>query len=369
MATRKKRSDKSKSRKSARGHRISTAGKIMLPLDVRKNSQLADFKKRITKGPLTIILVYADWCGHCHSMMPHFDAAAKSPNRSIQAVKVNEQMLPAVNSYVSRNINKSARPLNVEGYPSIIVVNNKGEKVTDLEAVRDTKVMTDIMDKTGDLAKNAGLTNSFAKNAVNLNVTESGNGNSLMKNTVKNTVENAENMAVDKVNIVAENIKNISSNIKPITNADIGEDELKESQAATEPLPARKRPNANANKNIIPLKNAKNSLEIANVNITAPSKNAQKEAEEIISLASPVAPPSISNDLTTEQKVGGSRGSGGSLMSAMSKTVYKLAAPAVLLSTAAVIMRHRRSKRTKSTVHKKRAHKTTHKRKTHRRRR
>ncbi len=99
-------------KRTVRRRKSSTAGKILPPLDVRNSKHLKDFEKRIKTGPLTIILVYADWCGHCHTMMPHYDAATKSPSRSVQAVKVNEQMLSDVNSIVNRNINKSALPLS-----------------------------------------------------------------------------------------------------------------------------------------------------------------------------------------------------------------------------------------------------------------
>ena len=109
-------------KRTVRRRRVSTAGKILPPLDVRSTKHLKDFERRIKQGDLTIILVWAPWCPHCHTMMPHFDAAAKSPNRSIQAVKVQDTMLPAVNQVLTSNINRAAKPLNVEGYPSIIVV-------------------------------------------------------------------------------------------------------------------------------------------------------------------------------------------------------------------------------------------------------
>jgi thiol-disulfide isomerase/thioredoxin len=136
-------------KRTVRRHRTSTAGKILPPLDVRSNKHLKEFEKRIKSGALTIILVWAPWCPHCHTMMPHFDAASKSPNRSIQSIKVQDTMLPAVNQILTSNINKSAKPINVEGYPSIIVVDKNGNKVTDIvNEILSTKKQNPIADTT-----------------------------------------------------------------------------------------------------------------------------------------------------------------------------------------------------------------------------
>jgi len=147
MATRKGR--KLKLRRTARGHRKSTSG-VLPVIDVRSKKSLAQFMKLIRKGKVTIILVYADWCGHCHHFMPHFDQAAKNPNRSIQAAKVNETMLSEVNQALTHN-NHAATPINVEGYPSVILVDNQGKKITDVEPVKNTEVMTKVMNETGKL--------------------------------------------------------------------------------------------------------------------------------------------------------------------------------------------------------------------------
>lgn len=144
MPTQKK-SPNRKARKTARGHQKSLSGKILPPLDVRSSSSLAQFKKRILSGPVTIVMVYADWCGHCHEMRPHFDAAAKTPNRSMQAISVNETMLDQVNQTINSSINKNAKSIDVEGYPSILIVDNQGNKVTDINAVHDTNVMKKVM--------------------------------------------------------------------------------------------------------------------------------------------------------------------------------------------------------------------------------
>lgn len=132
---------------------------VLPPLDVRSSSALKDMEKRIREGPVTLVLVYADWCGHCHQLMPHWDKAASSPHRSVQAVKVNEEMLPKVNSMMNQSINQQAPPINVSGYPTIIMVDNQANQVTQVEPVKDAAVLSKAMNQVGPLANQAQARN------------------------------------------------------------------------------------------------------------------------------------------------------------------------------------------------------------------
>jgi thiol-disulfide isomerase/thioredoxin len=415
MATRKFR--KSRPRKTVRRRRYSTAGKILPPLDVRSNKHLREFEKRIKQGDLTIILVWAPWCPHCHTMMPHFDAAAKSPNRSIQAVKVEEKMLPVVNQVLTTNINKSAKPLNVEGYPSIIVVDKQGNKVTDIEPVRNTKSMTSLMENAGPLAEEAGLnkpnTSTVAvansiknslKSNMNINSNNMANAAELLgsipknKNKPKNILAN---IGMEEEGLVSGQVQNMNINSlqngprNSPKNIDVGEEELKGS-IASEPnknkniklnsIPTNKLGNAGQPPKENTIEPPAESIAPSPLNTfnaeknksTAPPASLKKlsqEAEEITSLNAPISPPSaledmetsqnvesISNSLTPEQKVSGGSYSrkGGSLYSAMARTTYTLAPAAALLATAAMVMKgkhrksHKRSKKTRKTLRRRR---------------
>lgn len=389
MATRKFRKSRSRktvrrnTKRTVRRHRTSTAGKILPPLDVRSNKHLKEFEKRIKSGALTIILVWAPWCPHCHTMMPHFDAASKSPNRSIQSIKVQDTMLPAVNQILTGNINKSAKPINVEGYPSIIVVDKNGNKVTDIEPVRNTASMTKLMENAGPLAKEAGL------NTPNQNIVEASNSlkntlNSVKTNANMNTNMNTNNRKMANIGVQNEGLVAGIGRNSP-KNIDLGEDELKGS------LAAKNTPNKNIKLNSISTGNTgKNSMNSAknkfkNTNVSkdavAPSpinsfdapnnaspppadmKKLSQEAEDITSLAAPLTPPtnnsdmenSISNSLTAEQKVSG--GSyGGSLYASLARTTYTLAPAAALLATAAMVMKGKKRHTLKSS---KKTHKRT----------
>jgi len=134
MATKKARRFARK--KTVRRRRTATAGKIMPPLDVRSNKHLADFKKRITKGPLTIVLVYAviiyaDWCGHCQRQAPDWIELAKSADvYAIESEKYSGD--------------------DVSGYPTIKIV--KDGKASDYTGERTVKDMKSALLGKGNLS-------------------------------------------------------------------------------------------------------------------------------------------------------------------------------------------------------------------------
>jgi thiol-disulfide isomerase/thioredoxin len=128
------------SRKPAsRRSRKSTVGRITPPLDVRSEDSISSLMKLVKKGPITIVLVYADWCGHCHTYKPKFDEAAKNRKSPFQVASINETMLNSVNKRI-KSINNSAN-INVSGYPSVVSLNNKGEFVKDLSQEAAIKML------------------------------------------------------------------------------------------------------------------------------------------------------------------------------------------------------------------------------------
>ena len=381
---------------------------MILPLvDVRTMADLPMFERAMRANNEKACMIWAIWCPHCHTMMPHFDAAAKSPNRSVQAIKIEEKMLPEVNKVLSSKINKNAKPFNAEGYPSIILVDKKGNKITDIEPVRDTKVMTKVMENTGPLAAEAGLNNPqpVVNNAKNIEDEPSApainaNNAANVANMIAPSMPASMNKGNNKGN--TGKVKNLLANIgianeglaagRP-KNIDVGEDELKGSIAS---LGAAKNNSVKLNsmkKNNVPKKANSMRFEVPEeamapspINTTPPpsmaaSVSAEKalraapnnafpksmrqlseEAEKITSMKAPLSPPtasgdleqnldmseveeSISNDLTAEEKVSGG-GRGGSLYAAMARTTYTLAPAAALLATAAMVMKGKRRGKT-----------------------
>lgn len=275
---------KFKPRRTAR--RQSTMGSILPPFDVRSKGQIGELMKRITKGPLTIMLVYADWCGHCHHFMPHFDKAAKNSNRSIQAVKVNDTMMSAVNEAI-KSKNHNAKSISVEGYPSVMLVGQDGNEISQIEPVKDTAVMTKVMNQSAALANKAGLTSNSTtpEESDEMNT-------SIRPNNVRNTPPKVASL-------------NASATPDFIANDDMGEKE--------------------------------------GVSL-APNQSINKMNNNGPSLA---VPPTMNDDHEMENNT--SMKKGGSLYAAMSQSAYTLAAPAALLATAALMMRrntrNRRSNR------------------------
>lgn len=175
-----------------RSRRQSTAGKIAPPLDVRSEDSISSLMKLVKKGPITIILVYADWCGHCHTFKPKFDEAAKNRKSPLQVASVNETMLNSVNKHIN-SMNKSAKPINVSGYPSVISLNNKGELVKELSQDASIKML------------NTPMPNAV-QNAMK-NTSENAPKENAMDNVMENPSENAVQEAPMAVSQKKPNVK------------------------------------------------------------------------------------------------------------------------------------------------------------------
>ena len=149
-----------------RSRRQSTVGKITPPLDVRSEDSISSLMKLVKKGPITIILVYADWCGHCHTYKPKFDEAAKNRKSPFQVASINDEMLNSVNERI-KSMNKSAN-INVSGYPSVVSLNNKGEFVKDLSQDAAIKMLNTPMPNA--VQQNVSMKNVSMKNVSMKNV-------------------------------------------------------------------------------------------------------------------------------------------------------------------------------------------------------
>lgn len=107
------------------------------PIDVRSESQIPKLEAMIHSGPLTFVLVYADWCGHCHRYLPMWKELEKTPGRTANIARVHHDMM-----------NKAPTIANakIQGYPSVIKVKPTGEieEYTDPSSAERTNAIPDM---------------------------------------------------------------------------------------------------------------------------------------------------------------------------------------------------------------------------------
>lgn len=99
--------------RNARGRFVATK-----PIDVREESQIPILEAMIASGPVTFILVHADWCGHCQTYKPTWKSFEKTPGRTANIASVHHDMMEKVPTIAKAKI---------EGYPSVIKVQPSGK--------------------------------------------------------------------------------------------------------------------------------------------------------------------------------------------------------------------------------------------------
>lgn len=154
-------------------------GSIMPPVDVNSDEMMGEFVKRMKKGPLTLVLVYAPWCGHCVQYKPEFEKMVATPNRNIQVAQLRDDM---VNKAPLKNV-------NINSYPSVIVVDQNGTVVEEVQNRNDTEKMNQILENT----------------SVNTNTNAKPNANSV---SITNQIEEYNDLSKPTKNNVAADIAN-----------------------------------------------------------------------------------------------------------------------------------------------------------------
>lgn len=85
------------------------------PVDVRSLEDVEEFEKMVAIGPITVVLVYADWCGHCQTFKKNvWSNLTALPNRKVNLASVHFDQLE----------NTSQKDAKIEGYPSVLVIGN-----------------------------------------------------------------------------------------------------------------------------------------------------------------------------------------------------------------------------------------------------
>ena len=179
-------------------------------LDVRSTNQINKFNNLTTQAPFTLVLIYADWCPHCHDYLPIWDEFANLPGRNANMAKVHFDMQEQIPNIAKAKIN---------GYPSVIKVlpngtveeykDESGESTNALPNMRDkNEMMKNLMIKPVSANKLFGKTMS---NKMKRNWNALKNANNVKNAEAAENVEAEEAKAAENVEAKAEEAKKVEA--------------------------------------------------------------------------------------------------------------------------------------------------------------
>ncbi len=164
------------------------------PIDVRSKSDIGAFEGLLGRGPLTIVLVYADWCGHCQTFKQNmWNEVSAMPNKKVNTASVHYDMVE----------NTSLKNAKIEGYPSLLLVGTNKQPASFKENGAETNALP--------TPKSITELKSMVNTPVNSPVS---NANTVATTVVNNATNNINSLKnTTTVNSVINNNTNVNRNI------------------------------------------------------------------------------------------------------------------------------------------------------------
>lgn len=164
----------------------------MPSLNVTSAAQFGELRKILDKHPLVLVLVYADWCGHCQHFKPEWKNLANSRTRNMAMVSVRDDVFP------KSPLNSLVTP---EGFPTVAVVSKANNVAVNLPS-REPTMLNNLVSSADKItpAMPAVAAAAPAPAAVNNEIRLSGTDNETslevratnsMENSMRNNYETA----------------------------------------------------------------------------------------------------------------------------------------------------------------------------------
>lgn len=164
----------------------------MPSLNVTSAAQFGELRKILDKHPLVLVLVYADWCGHCQHFKPEWRNLANSRTRNMAMVSVRDDVFP------KSPLNSLVTP---EGFPTVAVVSKPNNVAVNLPS-REPTMLNNLVSSADKItpAMPAVAAAEAAPAAVNNEIRLSGTDNETslevratnsMENSMRNNYETA----------------------------------------------------------------------------------------------------------------------------------------------------------------------------------
>ena len=142
---------KNKKKTKKKHSRRASVSKLSYPVDVRSEKDIPTFLNALKSKNLTIVMVYAPWCGFCQQFMPIFDKLARNPKNTVCPVKIHHEMLPHVNKATNSS-------LSVRGYPSVLLLDSNAKPLTEVQHDEPEKLKS-LMENAGTIAGKVNIGN------------------------------------------------------------------------------------------------------------------------------------------------------------------------------------------------------------------